>query len=103
NAVRDVGDVEVQIEPMRFGSPYCQSRSQISCKVLRQPRPLLHDGSTTVPHRRSRPEATPLTVVEQLRRSRMSLVKSRYDTFSRNKRLVAPEPARDRSVEIRFR
>src|SRR5215475_231974 len=66
NAVRYVGDVELEIQLAGLRTPRRQPRRQVASKVLRQARAVFHDRSAAVAERRSAPEPAPAVVIEKL-------------------------------------
>ena len=71
--------------------------------MLGQASTVFDDGPAPVAHRASRPETPPATVIEELHRFCVCLVKSRYDPFPRYQRFISCKTARDRAVKVSLR
>src|SRR5438270_10803419 len=98
DAVGEIGNVELKIEPARLGFPQSHTGGHVGRQVLGQASTVFNDRPAPVAHRASRPETPPATVIEELRRSGVCLVKSRYDPFSRDQRFGGGKTTGDRTV-----
>src|SRR5581483_11102283 len=103
NAVGDICDVELQVDPAGFCIPHCHAGRKVSSEVLRQTGTVFHDCAAAIAHCRSSPETSPLIVVEELRRSGVGLIKRRDDALARIERLVSDKPAGVRAIEVSAR
>ena len=103
DAVGEIGNVKFKIDTARLGIPQSHTGGQVGRQMLGQASTVFDDGPAPVAHRASRPETPPATVIEELRRSGVCLVKSRYDPFPRYQGFVAGKTTGDRTVEGRAR
>ncbi len=100
DAIGDVCNVKLEIQPPRFCTPESKTGSEVRGEMLWQPRTVLDNRAAAVTHCAAHPESPPTIAIEDLRRPSVGLVKSRDDTFALFQRLVTREASRDRTVKI---